>query len=70
MCRWLAYSGSPNALESLLYRSKHSLIDQGRHARLAVPTEKVNGDGFGIGWWRRLDLVRRRWSESGALPSD
>src|SRR5436305_2776467 len=28
MCRWLAYSGSPIALEELLYKPQHSLIDQ------------------------------------------
>jgi predicted glutamine amidotransferase len=49
MCRWLAYSGSPVALEELLYKPAHSLIDQSRHARLGVET--TNGDGFGVGWY-------------------
>jgi glutamine amidotransferase len=49
MCRWLAYSGSPILLEEVLYKPKHSLIDQSRHARLGVETS--NGDGFGIGWY-------------------
>jgi glutamine amidotransferase len=49
MCRWLAYSGSPILLEELLYKPKHSLIDQSQHARLGVET--TNGDGFGIGWY-------------------
>ena len=49
MCRWLAYSGSPILLEELLYRPKHSLIDQSLHARLGVET--TNGDGFGVGWY-------------------
>ncbi len=49
MCRWLAYSGSPILLEELLYKPDHSLIDQGRHARLGVET--TNGDGFGVGWY-------------------
>ena len=49
MCRWLAYSGSPILIEELLYKPKHSLIDQSRHARLGVET--TNGDGFGVGWY-------------------
>jgi glutamine amidotransferase len=49
MCRWLAYSGSPILLEELLYKPKHSLIDQSLHARLGVET--TNGDGFGVGWY-------------------
>ena len=49
MCRWLAYSGSPILLETLIYRPKHSLIDQSLHARLGPHT--TNGDGFGIGWY-------------------
>jgi predicted glutamine amidotransferase len=49
MCRWLAYSGSPILLEELLYKPRHSLIDQSQHARLGVET--TNGDGFGVGWY-------------------
>ena len=49
MCRWLAYSGSPVPLETLLYKPRHSLIDQSLHARLGPHT--TNGDGFGIGWY-------------------
>ena len=49
MCRWLAYSGSPVLLDELLYKPKHSLIDQSLHARLGVDT--TNGDGFGLGWY-------------------
>jgi predicted glutamine amidotransferase len=49
MCRWLAYSGSPVLLEELIYKPKHSLIDQSLHSRLGAET--TNGDGFGIGWY-------------------
>ncbi len=49
MCRWLAYSGSPVLLEDLLFKPKHSLIDQSLHSRLGAET--TNGDGFGIGWY-------------------
>jgi glutamine amidotransferase len=49
MCRWLAYSGSPIPLDTLLYKPKHSLIDQSQHAEMGAET--TNGDGFGIGWY-------------------
>ena len=49
MCRWLAYFGSPVLIEELLYKPKHSLIDQSLHSKLGATT--TNGDGFGIGWY-------------------
>src|SRR5215831_253517 len=49
MCRWLAYTGTPVVLRELLYRPKHSLIDQSLHSQLGVET--TNGDGFGVGWY-------------------
>lgn len=49
MCRWLAYSGSPVLIEELLYKPKHSLVDQSLHSKLGAET--TNGDGFGIGWY-------------------
>lgn len=49
MCRWLAYTGSPIPLEEVLFKPKHSLIDQSMSSRSAeTPT---NADGFGIGWY-------------------
>jgi len=54
MCRWLAYSGSPILLEALLYKPKHSLIDQSLHAQLGPHT--TNGDGFGVGWFGEGDI--------------
>jgi predicted glutamine amidotransferase len=49
MCRWLAYSGSPIPLDELLFKPRHSLIDQSLHARQGLET--TNGDGFGVGWY-------------------
>ena len=49
MCRWLAYSGSPVSIETLLFKPEHSLIDQSLHSKLGAET--TNGDGFGIGWY-------------------
>ena len=54
MCRWLAYSGTPILVADLLYKPKHSLIDQSLHARLGPHT--TNGDGFGIGWYADGDI--------------
>jgi predicted glutamine amidotransferase len=53
MCRWLAYSGDPIPIESLVFRRTHSLIDQSLHAQLGATT--TNGDGFGLGWYREGD---------------
>ena len=49
MCRWLAYSGSPIALQTVLLEPENSLIDQSLHAQMGVHT--TNGDGFGVGWY-------------------
>jgi predicted glutamine amidotransferase len=49
MCRWMAYSGDPILADELLFRPKHSIIDQSLHSRLGATT--TNGDGFGIGWY-------------------
>ena len=49
MCRWMAYFGDPILADDLLFRPKHSIIDQSLHADLDGVT--TNGDGFGIGWY-------------------
>jgi len=38
-------------MESVLFKAKHSLIDQSLHSRLGATT--TNGDGFGLGWYSR-----------------
>ena len=50
MCRWMAYSGSSILADDLLFRPKHSIIDQSLHAELGAGVT-TNGDGFGIGWY-------------------
>ena len=68
MCRWLAYSGRPRYLESLLFEPENSLIHQSLHAQRAVVT--TNGDGFGVGWYGERDLpgvyheVLPAWNDS------
>lgn len=49
MCRFLAYSGEPIRLETLICAPCHSLIHQSQHA--AEGKTETNGDGFGIGWY-------------------
>ncbi|MBM3537970.1 MAG: class II glutamine amidotransferase [Alphaproteobacteria bacterium] len=52
MCRWLAYSGVPVSMDTLLFQPHNSLIRQSLSAqRSVVPT---NGDGFGLGWYADL----------------
>ncbi|MDA5286177.1 class II glutamine amidotransferase [Streptomyces sp. NPDC054904] len=53
MCRWLAYSGTPMLLDTILYKPAHSLIDQSLHSKLGVET--TNGDGFGVGWYTETE---------------
>ncbi len=49
MCRWMAYTGAPILIESLLFDVKNNLVDQSLSSRSAeTPT---NGDGFGLGWY-------------------
>ncbi|MGK5113930.1 MULTISPECIES: class II glutamine amidotransferase [unclassified Geodermatophilus] len=45
----MAYFGDPILAHDLLYRPRHSIIDQSLHAELGGFT--TNGDGFGIGWY-------------------
>ena len=49
MCRWMAWHGQPVLIEELLFKPKHSLIDQSLHSRMGAET--TNGDGFGLGWY-------------------
>ena len=52
MCRWLAYTGSPIHMGSLVLKPENSLINQSRDARESISV--LNGDGFGIGWYEAL----------------
>ena len=68
MCRWLAYTGNPLQLETVLFNARHSLIDQSLHSRLGATT--TNGDGFGIGWYGhptdipyRYRCIQPAWSD-------
>lgn len=67
MCRWQAYSGNAIRIEDLLFKAKHSLIDQSMASRSAeTPT---NGDGFGLGWYGSREVpglfrsIRPAWND-------
>ena len=49
MCRFLAYSGQPIFLDSLLITPAPSVVSQPHAARAAKTV--VNGDGCGVGWY-------------------
>ncbi len=53
MCRWLAYSGPPIFLDTVLFKPENSLIRQSLQARESRSV--TNGDGFGVGWYRHHD---------------
>ncbi len=52
MCRWLAYSGSPIHMSSLILKPENSLINQSHSASESISA--LNGDGFGVGWYHSL----------------
>ena len=59
MCRWLAYSGRPIVLDTLVSKPCHSLIHQSQSATECLAA--TNGDGFGLGWygaWKEPGLFR------------
>ncbi|WP_322103042.1 class II glutamine amidotransferase [Paraburkholderia sp. J41] len=68
MCRWLAYTGNAVPLETVLFRARHSLIDQSLHSTQGATT--TNGDGFGLGWYQhphdipyRFRSVHPAWND-------
>ena len=67
MCRFLAYTGEPVLIETLVTAPCHSLIHQSLHA--AEGKTETNGDGFGVGWYGERDVpglyreVRPAWSD-------
>lgn len=55
MCRWIAYTGKPIYLDTLVTKPDHSLVAQSRHSQMNYTNSgqllSINGDGFGIGWY-------------------
>lgn len=71
MCRLVAYSGLPCALESVITLPPHSLIEQSHAATEAKLS--VNGDGFGFAWYDQNRLpglyreVMPAWTDGNLL---
>ncbi|KKO49247.1 hypothetical protein VT06_06910 [Arsukibacterium sp. MJ3] len=59
MCRWIAYTGRPIYLDSLVTKPDHSLVVQSQHSQMNYTTSgellSINGDGFGIGWYDKRE---------------
>ncbi|MEZ5814239.1 MAG: class II glutamine amidotransferase [Alphaproteobacteria bacterium] len=55
MCRWIAYTGKPVYMDTLVTRPEHSLVVQSLNAKMRYNKEgsilATNGDGFGVGWY-------------------
>jgi predicted glutamine amidotransferase len=49
MCRFVAYQGHKVLIADLLYRPRHSLVQQSHHSEMLSQT--FNADGFGIGFY-------------------
>lgn len=67
MCRHIAYLGAPVTLHSLVYEPPHSLEHQSYAPKLNL-FNKLNADGFGVGWYHGDQVVRYRrcmpmWSD-------
>lgn len=61
MCRHLAYLGAPVTLHSLVYEPPHSLEHQSYAPKLNL-FNKLNADGFGVGWYHDDEVIRYRRS--------
>ena len=53
MCRWAAHTGREIRLDEVVSRPSHSLVHQSLHAKACLT--KINGDGFGLGWYGDRD---------------
>lgn len=55
MCRWIAYTGQPIHLDTLITKPAQSLIEQSLNSRMSYRSDgsilPTNGDGFGMGWY-------------------
>ena len=71
MCRLAAWLGNDLALEDIVVKPAHSLIDQSQNA--AEAKLAVNGDGFGLAWYSdngQLGLFRDvlpAWTDDNLL---
>eukprot|EP00741_Cyanophora_paradoxa_P017803 tig00021017_g17195.t1 len=53
MCRFVVYAGlHPLMLADLVVRPSHSITKQSFDSRMLLNRSNLNGDGFGIGWYK------------------
>jgi glutamine amidotransferase len=69
MCRHLAYLGPPIALRTLLFDAPHSLCEQAARP-LHQPPDRVNEDGWGVGWFEHEDADPRVYRTATAMWDD
>lgn len=71
MCRWIAYVGDAEFLDTFVSLPRQSLVRQSHHARES--RTDVNGDGFGLGWYGERAKpgvfrdIRPAWSDENLL---
>ena len=55
MCRWIAYSGQPIGIDTLVINPSHSLMRQSFDSKMHYKSDGtinvMNADGFGLGWF-------------------
>lgn len=55
MCRWIAYTGRPIYIDTLVTRPTYSLVEQSMNSKMSYKRDgsilAINGDGFGLGWY-------------------
>ena len=64
MCRWLAYSGPPIFLDSVVLRPENSLIDQSRRALESARWRKHVAPAVLRPVPNYLDPIRSTWKRS------
>ncbi|ASU78436.1 class II glutamine amidotransferase [Actinopolyspora erythraea] len=70
MCRHVGYLGPPVALDELLLRPSHSLLEQTWAPKDMRHGGTVNVDGFGVGWYRSDRPEPGRYRTCGPMWAD
>ncbi|WP_228717646.1 ergothioneine biosynthesis protein EgtC [Allosaccharopolyspora coralli] len=70
VCRHLGYLGPPVALDELLLRPEHALLEQTWAPNDMRGSGTVNVDGFGAGWYASDSTVPERYRRSVPMWTD
>lgn len=70
VCRHLGYLGPPVALDELLLRPEHALLEQTWAPNDMRGSGTVNVDGFGAGWYAANSTVPERYRRSVPMWTD